>query len=300
MALPGTGTVEPHSQRGCLWNPKVSIEHNQSDNDSTEGGRDFVDYNGLWSKYAQTCPYPMSLLFYVSQNLVVVQEVALTLNFLLRYHILLVNQRQDEYVSYQRRLHQKQKNELSSFVMMVALLMVVVFNYTSATERKRPSLTSKARHRLTDACLIGILLRVLSSLLQSLTASYADDAVQTLALYGMILHLLLCDYAYANGEDMKTSQHRQKENDQAMQDNWSSGSGGFYSRPTFEGGTISLNAAFFATVLLISRLNDNLTGYVLCLIAVISFAFYPLTRHELAKAYPATTSRKFRRQNMMP
>ena len=295
-----------HLQPRCLWKPKTTTtDAHAATKDETMM---IVDFNELWSKYAQPCPTPKSLLFYVARTLVVVQEVALSLNFLLRYQLSVLLQEKG-HLPYTIA----QQNDIASFVMLVALLFVVLLNSVSwslssalvntnnlYSKRRRRSLTNKARHRLTDACLIGILLRFLGSLLQSLTASYAVDAVQTLALFGMVLHILTCDYSYSNGEDTRTTtniQHYNSESrsgppvEQPASINYNRSSS---SRPAFEGGTFSLNAAFFATILLISRLQDSITAYVFCLFAVISFGFYPLTRHELAVAHPPTTSRKFR------
>ena len=52
------------------------------------------------------------------------------------------------------------------------------------------------------------------------------------------------------------------------------------------GGTISLNAAFFATVLLISRIKSNATSYAFVSSVVTLFAFYPTSRHDIARHFP--------------
>lgn len=59
-----------------------------------------------------------------------------------------------------------------------------------------------------------------------------------------------------------------------------------HPRPKFLGGTVSLNAAFFATVLLISRIKSNATPYAFVSSVVTLFAFYPTSRHEIARHFP--------------
>ena len=59
-----------------------------------------------------------------------------------------------------------------------------------------------------------------------------------------------------------------------------------HPRPKFLGGTVSLNAAFIATVLLISRIKSNATPYAFVSSVVTLFAFYPTSRHEIARHFP--------------
>jgi hypothetical protein len=53
-------------------------------------------------------------------------------------------------------------------------------------------------------------------------------------------------------------------------------------RPAFEGGTLSLTAAFFATTLLASRLDNNVTVYIFVSSSVVLFALYPAARNQVA------------------
>lgn len=132
----------------------------------------------------------------------------------------------------------------------------------------------KAMVRLSDGILLAVILRAISGLLRSLTASYSTDTVYALAITGMTVHLLACDYKFANG--------------------FENGDNGdthtltrtHHPRPKFLGGTISLNAAFFATVLLISRIKSNATSYAFVSSVVTLFAFYPTSRHDIARHFP--------------
>jgi phosphatidylinositol glycan class C protein len=123
---------------------------------------------------------------------------------------------------------------------------------------------TKVRHRLTDAIFMAILLRFLAAVLKTLTASYSSDTVDTLAMASLLLHLLACDYSYANGFSSDGPVVDAKK------------------RPTFQGGTLSLTAAFFATTLLASRLQSNAAVYIFVSFSVILFALYPAARHQVA------------------
>jgi phosphatidylinositol glycan class C protein len=111
-----------------------------------------------------------------------------------------------------------------------------------------------------EALLLAGILRLLSSVLRTLTASYSSDTVYALAISGMLVHLLACDYSYANGHGRK--------------------------KAAFAGGVMSLNASLFSTTLLASRLSSNATVYVFVSTSVILFAFYPAARHTIAVTQP--------------
>eukprot|EP00985_Skeletonema_marinoi_P005538 scaffold2410_cov165-Skeletonema_marinoi.AAC.2 len=141
-------------------------------------------------------------------------------------------------------------------------------------KRKKGHRRKKAIVRLSDGILLAVILRVISGLLRSLTASYSTDTVYALAVTGMAVHLLACDYKFANGYE--------KDDDGGTPTLTRS----HHPRPKFLGGTVSLNAAFFATVLLISRIKSNATSYAFVSSVVTLFAFYPTSRHEIARHFP--------------
>ncbi len=130
----------------------------------------------------------------------------------------------------------------------------------------------KAIIRLSDGLLLAALLRFISGVLRTLTASFSADTVFALAIGGMVIHLLTCDYKYANGmvgdEEGKSTAKE------------------IHPRPAFLGGTVSLNAVFFSTALLVSRIKSNVTSFVFVLSVVTLFAFYPASRHRIARRYP--------------
>jgi hypothetical protein len=129
---------------------------------------------------------------------------------------------------------------------------------------------------MTDAILLAAILRLTSGIIHTLTASYSSDTVYALSVSGMIIHLLTCDFRYANGAC-------DAEGDEAVVHTSFA-----HPRPAFLGGTVSLNAVFFSTSLLVSRIESDASSYAFVSLAVTLFAFYPATRHNIARKYPNT------------
>ncbi|CAM9255245.1 unnamed protein product [Ectocarpus fasciculatus] len=105
------------------------------------------------------------------------------------------------------------------------------------------------------------ILRIMAPVLRTLTVSYSDDTIYALAVTLGFLHLAFHDYSYAN----------------------TSSSGHFQARALQRMGTLSLNAAIFAAVLLASRLESNEKVFGLVLFALELFAFFPLARREVKR-----------------
>jgi len=161
---------------------------------------------------------------------------------------------------------------------------------------------------------MAILLRFLSAVLKTLTASYSSDTVYALSIVSLFLHLATCNYDYANGlcedneeEEDDDGNHDNDDDDDddddvcdnAITDNdccdtaISVSSSRYIAdsyyythknqeRPTFKGGMMSLTSAFFATTLLASRLESNAAVYIFTCSSVVLFALYPAARHLVA------------------
>lgn len=231
------------------------------------------DYVVIFTRFSKRPP-TKSFLTFCSNSVVVVQEICLTV-FLLARHRIEINLGQAVY-DVHRDAIQKRIDQSTVFIFTA---LAVVLYYSSKAERV-PQQTPKAkiRQRAVDGLLLAVLLRFLAGLLQSLTASYSSDTVQALARFGMLIHVFACDYTYANGKEPTTAPSPSRLPTNA--------------RPPFQGGTISLNAAFFATTLLVSRLSSNLSAYFFVSVAIAMFAFYPATRSAIAASFPASSSGK--------
>lgn len=96
----------------------------------------------------------------------------------------------------------------------------------------------------------------LTPLLQSLTVSYSNDTIVFLASIFCIIHCFGYDFQIGS-QAIKTT--------------------------TFVVSPTSLNAIFFAAILLASRLNRISSVFVLLSINLLIFGFGPLIRHELRR-----------------
>lgn len=205
-------------------------------------------------------PAPVSLFDMISNSLVVGQEFVLTCLFLAGHRT----------VSSTGPLQDMEKvaQIMQPALMFVwfAFSLVILHNKPSDLDASRVRKT-KIRHRTADGIFMAVLLRFLAGVLRTLTASYSSDTVHALAISGFVLHLLACDYAYANGVVLRGSVV---------------GPIDATKRPVFQGGTLSLTAAFFATTLLASRLNSNVAVYIFVSSSVVLFALYPAARHQVA------------------
>lgn len=218
-----------------------------------------------------TTPPQLPLIEIFDESLVVGQEISLTAIFLAVHKEIVRDESEGpgEYLS--------QKLSLAMLTVYATLLLVVYYNWqSSAREHRRWQRRKKAIVRLSDGLLLAAILRLLSGALRALTASYAADTVHALAIGGMAVHLLACDYGYANGAPPSPE----------AAGGGGGGARGDASRPAFLGGTVSLNAVFFSTVLLASRIRSDATSYAFVSSVVTLFAFYPASRHNIAGHYP--------------
>lgn len=193
----------------------------------------------------------------VSDAHVVGQELILTCLFLASHRVISLNTPHDDFEVVARIIQ-------PSLMMVWLAFFLVILHNQPARNNVQQTRKVKIRHRIADGFFMAIVLRFLAAVLKTLTASYSTDTVYALAISGFLLHLLACDYSYANG----------------------GGSGvplvDTTKRPAFEGGTLSLTAAFFATTLLASRLDSNLAVYIFVSSSVVLFALYPAARHLVA------------------
>jgi hypothetical protein len=281
-----------------LWQSPLAVAKNVVDKDSNSGSsKNQESFNAIFQRFSSR-PAPRSLLNLCSNALVVGQEFSLACFLLARHRVALEEEERHQLstgggsdgVDLAILALQQQRVDQSTLVMFLALSVAVIYSARSNNNNNNTSFQQdrkqKVKQRTTDAFLLAVLLRFVASVLRTLTASYSSDTVQALAIAGMIVHVLACDYSYANGKEEPGSaavrqsglllqQHQQPQR-----------------RPIFRGGTISLNAALFSTTLIVSRLSSNLTAYFFVTLAIIVFCFYPATRHAIAASYHPSTSRK--------
>jgi Phosphatidylinositol N-acetylglucosaminyltransferase len=287
-------------------------------------------YDSLLERFIapKEATYRRSFFRLCSNAVVVVQEFALT-SFLLAKHrsiIMMLKPEQDggRIINAPFQEQQQWYMTASTTALYAALVLTVVFSAAAASSSSSSSSSTttsscpvsslqqdrwtKARQRTFDAVLLAVLLRWIAALIQSLTASYSTDTVERLVWILLVVHLLFCDYSYANGR----SNQRDNSNNSNSDD---SGSGSprystdsttkrqatskrhAFRRPSFQGGTVSLTAIFFATTLLVSRFmlksshgNQQQSVYTFVFLSVVMFSFYPATRHAISSRFPSYTS----------
>ena len=165
------------------------------------------------------------------------------------------------------------------FTFTLVTIFVTTIFARRANEQKNMVIQKKRdriHSRSIDAVLIAGILRFLSSVLRTLTASYSSDTVTALAVSGMILHVFSADYNYANGISKKAEKQVMK----ASQS--SSHSYSLEAKPLFLGGTVSINCVFFSAALLASRLPSDTVSYIFFMWTVVLFAYYPEARYVFA------------------
>eukprot|EP00536_Pseudo-nitzschia_multiseries_P001724 jgi/Psemu1/294545/fgenesh1_pm.22_\ len=240
-------------------------------NTSNAGRKNTTDsYDTIFQQFSSKPP-PKSLALLLSNTLALLQEFVLT-SFLLAGH----RAARVEELEYDRRRLVGiptdggiQSGRLFTSLGLVWFTLLITVVHNNFANSKRYAI----RHRFTDMILMGILLRYLSAVLKTLTASYSSDTVYALSTVSLFLHLVACDYDYANGLNGDVDDDGSDSPDSRKKT---------IDRPTFKGGMMSLTSAFFATTLLASRLESNAAVFVFVSSSVILFALYPANRHLVA------------------
>lgn len=290
---------------------KGSESHGGDDNYGEE-----ETYETVFARFAVR-PKPKTLTFLLSNTLVVGKELVLTGLLLAGHRAAIFEERRARQMNaaaaatttnHHQLLAQYDDNNgtahdvtirtdnivlsdrlLFSLGLVWLTLVISVVQNKFATSRQY-----KIHHRLTDFVLMAVLLRFLSAVLKTLTASYSSDTVYALSVASLFLHVLTCDFAYANGIDVSDDDDEEEAEDDGGNEEGKNGeeygdneqvmasSSRNDQRPAFKGGTMSLTSAFFATTLLASRLEHNVTVYLFVCSSVVLFALYPASRHLVA------------------
>jgi len=203
----------------------------------------------------------------VSDSLVIGQEICICTLLFCFHRILMNGEGNRNYYLY--KCSTREEHYLGIFTSFT-ILLIIFYSEESSSSKRIYTFARKKRlkfkSRLLDSLLLAGILRLLSALIRTLTASYSSDTVTNLALTGVIVHIVTCDYVYANGHcclDKYPVNVLKK-------------------KSFFLGGTISLNASLFSTTLLSSRLESNLNAFLFVLNSLVAFAFYPASRHVIS------------------
>ena len=284
--------MSPPNQKR-LWSEDSDEDYDEIDHFDAKNSKPFsyitrqASQDHELRKWTQQTSHQNSLLQNIYRSFVVGQEIAL-ISLVVSFHEHLKNPTRQDDESQEDLFDQR-----FEWIMFMILGTFAIILYNSEEQIQNPNIISPFQNivrvahkrrdqmviRLMDAILLSGILRFFSSVLRTLTASYSSDTVNALANGGMMIHLLVCDYAYANGS---TFYRTNKDDDDLILKQKNSIHERF-RRNTFQGGTISLNAAFFSTTLLASRLPTDFNSFAFILVSIIAFAFYPAARHNIAK-----------------
>lgn len=207
----------------------------------------------------------------VLKSIVISQEFALSTLFLASHRCLVCRTTKDA-EDYDCAVCFQDDRLLTSMHILTVTLTIIASSAIVARKRQlyeRRHL-HRIRSRLLDALLIAGIIRFLSSVLRTLTASYSSDTVTALAIIGMVTHVITADYNYANGVSLKGDVK-----DTTLVE---------HGRPLFLGGTISINCVFSSTALLASRLPSDTVSYAFFMWTTIMFAYYPEARYIIAQS----------------
>lgn len=231
-----------------------------------------------------------SLFKIFASSFVIAQEFGLSTLFLAAHRCLICVTEDEEDIFFNSETCRACTDEyriITSFSIFIYTLPIVAILAVLARGKQRQGkgFRNKDRiyYRTVDAILIAGMLRFLSSVLRTLTASYSSDTVIALALGGMVLHLLSCDYDFANGiQNIKSNNDDEDPSRKVKSIDITSYEHG---RPLFLGGTISINCVFFSAVLLASRFQSESTSYLFLMVTVVAFAYYPEARYIMSISF---------------
>jgi hypothetical protein len=221
-------------------------------------------------------PFLIRLGKIISRSLVVAHQFSMSTLFLVGHRCVVCRSVEESNEKYCEPCLQDNTLLFSMHGFTITLIVIALStmiarrcNQTTQIRRKRDRLHSRS----VDAILIAGILRFLSSVLRTLTASYSSDTVTALAIGGMISSVASADYDYANGiSRIPASKHHQQISTYEEK-----------QRQTFLGGTVSINCVFFSAALLASRLPSDTVSYIFFMWTVILFAYYPEARFLVAQ-----------------
>jgi len=113
----------------------------------------------------------------------------------------------------------------------------------------------------------GIIIALLPSTVRTLTTSISPNATTALGTGAMALHVLTCDYAYANGRNGRGNY---------------GGKGETHSGRRRTGGSFSMRCVLCSAVLFASRSSSGICFYLVVVCAVAVFVALPVAQNSFA------------------
>mmetsp|Transcript_10921 Transcript_10921/g.13801 ORF Transcript_10921/g.13801 Transcript_10921/m.13801 type:complete len:405 (+) Transcript_10921:209-1423(+) len=285
--------ITPGSEESFLWARSVSRSQLLSPQTTKKYSNPSKNAESSASANTAAGQYAIiSLPIMISNTLVIAQEYSLSTLFLVAHRCMVCITDEEFYYEDDTTTCRPCRDEsriLSSFTIFTVTLTSIAVWAMIARRKQLQRNSERIYYRAIDAIMIAGMLRFLSSMLRTLTASYSADTVIALAIGGMMLHVLSCDYTFANGGLHVAMQDKTNSDSTAVIDSHNNGKNSScvditykHGRPLFMGGTISINCVFFSATLLASRCPSNSSSYTFLMCTVALFAYFPEARHMVA------------------
>ena len=222
---------------------------------------DSITYESLLEQFSYK-PEPKRWTTICKNSLVVGQECALTCYFLARHRLA----ESDE----QRKPHPNNWSHKgwSLGILLASLLIVVIMRKFQTTRQRSRGWFFDSIHLVARLVLLATTLKILTN------SHFCSNTITiyALAVAGMAIHLLGCDYSFANGMETKSAE---------------SSSPLSSSKSTHCRHPITLsNAAVFSTTMLASQLQSHWNTFLFVTAAVALFSLHPSIRHNVHTTSP--------------
>ena len=249
------------------------LYENQPYSDNHLDNKRFLD--GLHYNYKpQTKPF---LLYFINSTMII-QQFTIVVMFFIIYKLLLMNK----------------LSSIGFFIFnIISALLGILINYyieDKAKYQKYNNIYEYITPRIRSLFIFIVCLRTSAPILKILTSSFSDDTVYAIVLTLATAHLVFFDYSFysiSSADNISTinltsssstissillinnSNNNNNSNTSTNTANTSN------SNMSFSGGILSINASLFASIVLISRLQDMSAIIAFCILSILFFFMLP-------------------------
>ena len=246
------------------------LYENQPYSDNHLDNKRFLD--GLHYNYKpQTKPF---LLYFINSTMII-QQFTIVVMFFIIYKLLLMNK----------------LSSIGLFIFnIISALLGISINYYIEDKTKYQKYNNVYEYiipRIRSLFIFIVCLRTSAPILKILTSSFSDDTVYAIVLTLATAHLVFFDYSFYNissADNINTINLTSSSstissilliNNSYNNTNASTSTNTSNNNISFSGGILSLNASLFASIVLISRLQDMSAIIAFCILSILFFFMLP-------------------------
>ena len=246
------------------------LYENQPYSDNHLDNKRFLD--GLHYNYKpQTKPF---LLYFINSTMII-QQFTIVVMFFIIYKLLLMNK----------------LSSIGLFIFnIISALLGISINYYIEDKTKYQKYNNIYEYiipRIRSLFIFIVCLRTSAPILKILTSSFSDDTVYAIVLTLATAHLVFFDYSFYNissADNINTINLTSSSstissilliNNSNNNTNASTSTNTSNNNISFSGGILSLNASLFASIVLISRLQDMSAIIAFCILSILFFFMLP-------------------------